>query len=107
MESNQQSPNHTSDQQNRTDCIAPSPIFLITSIIIIDRIGRHEVLLPINHNYDKICDILIVALINKKHFEWGVYWKEGAKSHHYGKLKNDSLQKRERRREGKMKAHGG
>ena len=27
--------------------------------MITDRIGRHEVLLPIiNHNYNKICDIL-------------------------------------------------
>ena len=29
----------------------------ITSMIT-DRIGRNEVLLPINHNYNKICDIL-------------------------------------------------
>ena len=35
-----------------------SPICLITSVIT-DRIGRHEVLLPIlNHNFNKICDIL-------------------------------------------------
>ena len=33
-----------------------SPICLITSMIT-DRIGRHEVLLPINHNFNKICDI--------------------------------------------------
>ena len=32
------------------------PICLITSMIT-DRIGRHEVLLPINHNFNKICDI--------------------------------------------------
>ena len=31
-----------------------SPICLI----ITDRIGRHEVMLPINHNYNKICDVL-------------------------------------------------
>ena len=31
-------------------------ICLITSMIT-DRIGRHEVLLPINHNFNKICDI--------------------------------------------------
>ena len=30
---------------------------LITSMIT-DRIGRHEVLLPINHNFNKICDII-------------------------------------------------
>ena len=32
------------------------PICLITSIIT-DWIGRHEVLFPINHNFNKICDI--------------------------------------------------
>ena len=31
-------------------------ICLVTSMIT-DRIGRHEVLLPINHNFNKICDI--------------------------------------------------
>ena len=36
--------------------INKSPICLITSTIT-DRIGRHEVLLPINHNFNKICDI--------------------------------------------------
>ena len=34
-----------------------SPICLITNMIT-DRIGRHEVLLPINHNINKICDII-------------------------------------------------
>ena len=34
-----------------------SLICLITSMIT-DRIGRHEVLLPINHNFNKICDII-------------------------------------------------
>ena len=34
-----------------------SPICLITSMIT-DRIGRHEVLLPINHNINKICNII-------------------------------------------------
>ena len=33
-----------------------SPICLITSMIT-DRIGWHEVLLPINHNFNKICYI--------------------------------------------------
>ena len=33
------------------------PICLITDMIT-DRIGRHEVLLPINHNFNKICDII-------------------------------------------------
>ena len=34
-----------------------SPICLITSMIT-DRIGRPEVLLPINNNFNKICDII-------------------------------------------------
>ena len=34
-----------------------SPICLITSMIT-DRIGRHEVLLPINHNFSKICNMI-------------------------------------------------
>ena len=34
-----------------------SPICLIT-IMITDQIGLHEVLLPINHNFNKICDII-------------------------------------------------
>ena len=34
-----------------------SPICLITSMIT-DWIGQHEVLLPINHNFNKICDII-------------------------------------------------
>ena len=33
------------------------PRCLITSMIT-DRIGWHEVLLPINHNFNKICDII-------------------------------------------------
>ena len=32
-----------------------SPICLITSMIT-DRIGRHKILLPINHNLNKICE---------------------------------------------------
>ena len=34
-----------------------SPICLITSMIT-HRIGRREVLLPTNHNFNKICDII-------------------------------------------------
>ena len=34
-----------------------SLICLIMSMMT-DRIGRHEVLLPINHTFNKICDIL-------------------------------------------------
>jgi len=43
--------NHTSDNKNRTTAQRESYLF-ITSMIT-DRIGRHEVLLPINHkNYN-------------------------------------------------------
>ena len=42
--------NHTSEKQYSSIC-------LITSMITA-RIARHEVLLPINHNYNKICVIL-------------------------------------------------
>ena len=34
-----------------------SPICLITSMIT-DRTGRHKVLLPISHNFNKMCDII-------------------------------------------------
>ena len=44
--------NHTSDEQNRTTAKRETDL-LITSMIT-DRIGRHDVLLPINQNYDKI-----------------------------------------------------
>ena len=39
---------HTNDKQNRTTAKRESDL-LITSMIT-DRIGRHHVLLPINHN---------------------------------------------------------
>ena len=45
-----------------------SPICLITSMIT-DRIGRHEVLLPVNHNYNKICDIIGYFLNQNTKFE--------------------------------------
>ena len=41
--------------ESNSDC-------LITSMIT-DRIGRNEVLLPINHNYNKICDVLALLKI--------------------------------------------
>ena len=42
-----------------------SPICLITSMIT-DRIGLHEVLLPINHNFNKIC---VICFSKHKKFE--------------------------------------
>ena len=41
-----------------------SPICLIMSMIT-ERIGRHEVLLPINHNFKKICDIYKPLSLNQ------------------------------------------
>ena len=35
-----------------------SPISSLITSMITDRIGRHEVLLPINHNFNKICNII-------------------------------------------------
>ena len=57
-----------------------SPISLITSMIT-DRIGWHEVLLPINHNYNKICDILgfFCKLKHKKFREFFFYGSEKKK----------------------------
>jgi len=46
--------NHAITYTNHTS--TGNPISLITSMIT-DRIGRHEVLLPINHNFNKICDM--------------------------------------------------
>ena len=58
-----------------------SPICLIKSMIT-DRIGRHEVLLPINHNFNKICDI-IGYFFKSKHKKFEILfckqWKK--KSH--------------------------
>ena len=45
-----------------------SAICQITSMNT-DRIGRHEVLLSINHNYNKICDILGVLNQNTRNSE--------------------------------------
>ena len=45
--------NHTSDKQNWMTVKRESDL-LITSRMITDRIGGHEVLSPINQNYDKI-----------------------------------------------------
>ena len=51
--------------------------------MITDRIGRHEVLLPINHNYNKICDILgIFRLKNKKFREFLLAEKKSHLSAH-------------------------
>ena len=54
----------TSERSKRRDFLSLifiskliSKKLLITSMMT-DRIGRHEVLLPINHNFNKICDII-------------------------------------------------
>ena len=33
--------------------------------MITDKIGRHEVLLTINHDFNKICDILLGSFFNQ------------------------------------------
>ena len=33
--------------------------------MITDQIGRHKVLLPINHDFNKICDILLGSFFNQ------------------------------------------
>ena len=45
-----------------------SPICLITGMIT-DRIGRHEVSLPINHNFNKICEKKALFLSAHKKFK--------------------------------------
>ena len=45
-----------------------SPICLITSMIT-DQIGRQKVLLPINHNYNNICDSLGFLTLKHKKFK--------------------------------------
>ena len=49
------------------------PICLVTSMIT-DCIGRREVLLPINHNFNKICDILGSFFKFRDNFCW--QWKK-------------------------------
>ena len=50
--------------------------------MITDRIGRHEVLLPINHNFNKVCDIQGSFLKSKQQkFEDFFASSEEKKSH--------------------------
>ena len=57
-----------------------SPICLITSVIT-DRIGRHEVLLPINHNFNKICHILGSFFFNQNTRNSEIFLLPVKKSH--------------------------
>ena len=56
-----------------------SPICLIVSKIT-DRIGWHKVLLPINHNYDKICDFL--GFFKTKHKKFREFFASSEKKRH-------------------------
>ena len=38
-------------------CHCDYEALITSSSIFTDRSGRHEVLLPVNHNFNKICDI--------------------------------------------------
>ena len=53
--------------------LSGSPICLTTSMIT-DRIGRHDVLLPINHNLNKICDIISYDF-NSKHKKFKILFR--------------------------------
>ena len=56
-----------------------SPICLILSKIT-DRIGWHKVLLPINHNYNKICDFL--GFFKSKHKKFQEFFASSEKKRH-------------------------
>ena len=56
---------------------------LIVSMIT-DQIERHEVLLPINHNYNKICDILGFLNSNTRNSE--SFFVSSEKSHLSGRM---------------------
>ena len=51
---------------NRTEW---SPVRSVITSMITDRIGRHEVLFPINHNFNKICEIIGYFLNQNTKFE--------------------------------------
>ena len=63
----------TIKEDKTKDQIAEVWFFLITNMIT-DRLGRHEALLAMNHNYNKICDILSLLKI-KSLFESLFYWQ--------------------------------
>ena len=50
--------------------------------MITDQIGRHEVLLPINHNYNKICDILGSFKIKTQGIP-GIFFASSEKKNHF------------------------
>ena len=49
--------------------------------MITDRLGRHEVLLPINHNFNKICDIYVRLFLKLKHKKFQDFFAKKKKSH--------------------------
>lgn len=63
----------TIKEDKTKDQIAEVWFFQITNMIT-DRLGRHEALLAMNHNYNKICDILSLLKI-KSLFESLFYWQ--------------------------------
>ena len=68
--------NHISDLRG-------GPICLITSIIT-DRIGPLDVLLPINHSYNKICDILIRLFWKLKYNKFREFYAQQWKKSYLG-----------------------
>ena len=53
---------------------------LITNMIT-DRIERHEVLLPINHNFNKICDI-VGSFLNQNTRNLTIFFASSEKKNH-------------------------
>ena len=49
-------------------------LICLTTSMITDRIGRHDVLLPINHNLNKICDIISYDF-NSKHKKFEILFR--------------------------------
>ena len=50
--------------------------------LITDRIGFHSVLLPINHNFNKICDILASSFFNQNTRNSKIFFASSKKKSH-------------------------
>ena len=59
--------------------------------MITDRIGRHEVLLPINHNFNKICDI-IGYLLNQNTRNSEIFIASNEKKKPFKRARDGALQ---------------
>ena len=50
--------------------------------MITDQIGRHNVLLPINHDFNKICDILLGSFFNQNTRNSEIFFASSEKKSH-------------------------